>query len=293
MRVAATLCALACVLIAPAAEARTRAVTVTVGGKPLVTFHKRASAMRLTASLQRRLPAGGQERRRNATIAVRYDAAATAKRVRRQQVRRRGGRLEASKRAVASRIPAPIVAQELRNNCESAALSILLAAERRPVDQLAIQEQLPRSGTLDPTWADDAVKVWGDPEEGYVGRAEGGGPAGGFGVYQRPVAALAARLGTPLADLTGSTLPRIQRRLLAGRPVMVWVGLSDGPYDQWRGPAGQTVRINYGEHALVLYGVERDGTLLVSNPLKGTDERWSPARFEQLFQRLGRRALSP
>jgi uncharacterized protein YvpB len=188
-------------------------------------------------------------------------------------------------------VSAPVVAQEQRNTCESAALEILLASAGVRVPQGELQRALPTDGPLDPVGS-GSDRVWGDPELGYVGRPDGGGLAGGFGVYQRPVAAVARRYGVALEDLTGRTPAAIYERLLAGRAVMAWVGLSDGPHGSWRSPTGRPVRVNFGEHTVVLNGIARDGGLLVVNPLEGTREVWSRARFVRMWDRLDRRALA-
>lgn len=190
-----------------------------------------------------------------------------------------------------STIRAPVVAQALRNNCESAALEILLATAGVRVPQLQIQEALPTSGALDPV-GEGATRVWGDPELGYVGRPAGGGIAGGFGVYQRPVAGTARRLGVALEDVSRQPVREIVDGVRAGRAVMAWVGLSDGPYGNWLSPAGRSVRVNFGEHTVVLTGVTPDGRLHVTNPLRGTQELWTLSEFERLWRLLDRRALA-
>lgn len=209
-----------------------------------------------------------------------------------RRVRAGGGpvvRVAASPRA--SSLRAPVVAQALRNNCESAALEVLLATvgKRRP--QLALQAALPTSGPLDPV-EQGGDRVWGDPELGYVGRPEGGGPAGGFGVYQGPVKDVAAREGVELEDMTGRPLAELLDRVRSGRAVMVWIGLSEGPYGSWRTPEGRPVRVNFGEHTVVLTGVERDGRVSIVNVLQGTRERWTQSELLQKWERLGRRALA-
>lgn len=202
-----------------------------------------------------------------------------------------GGAVDVPRENVSARIGAPVIAQKLRNNCESAALSTLLATQGVEVDQLTLQRQLPRSGPADP---DDTgpTRVWGDPERGYVGRVQGGGIAGGFGVYQGPIARLATRHGVATDDLTGATVDEIRNRILTGRPVMVWIGLSAGPYGEWLSPSGRKVEVNFGEHTLVLTGVDGLGRLEVVNPLEGTRERLDPQTFAELWQRLDRRALA-
>lgn len=202
-----------------------------------------------------------------------------------------GGTVRLAARPVASSIPVPVVAQALRNNCESAALEVLLATAGKRVPQLQIQRSLPTSGPLDPV-GEGPDRTWGDPELGFVGRADGGGTAGGFGVYERPIIATAGLLGVPLEDLSGREPRQIVQRVRSGRAVMVWIGLSNGPYGSWRSPAGRAVTVNFGEHAVVLAGVMADGRLRVTDPLEGTREIWDPQRFSQGWRLLGRRAVA-
>jgi uncharacterized protein YvpB len=227
-------------------------------------------------------------RRERARIEYRLAAARTAQRV--LQASRGGGRATAVGKPVAAAVRAPVFQQAQRNSCESAALAILLATTGQVVDQTQLQNELPRSGTLDPIDR-NGERVWGDPELGYVGRPDGGGVAGGFGVYQAPVAKVAARHGRRLEVVSGAPSDRVYDRLLEGRAVMVWVGLSDGPYGEWTSPEGKPVRVNFGEHTVVLQGIRRDGSLIVSNPLEGTREAWTRGQFEVMWERLGRRAL--
>jgi uncharacterized protein YvpB len=94
-----------------------------------------------------------------------------------------------------------------------------------------------------------------------------------------------------LRDLSNKSPTAIYHTLLSGRPVMVWVGLSEGPYASWHSPAGRIVKVNYGEHAVVLSGVT-EGDLIVNDPLSGQRLRWSKGQFESMWALLGRRALA-
>jgi uncharacterized protein YvpB len=258
------------------------------GGAPLVRlplrpyvhggrFDRSAAA----AAALRLLPATATVTSGRARIDYAYDRSAAARALTRPPVT--GAVVEVPRRAVAATIDAPVITQREPNDCEATALSIVLATASAPSDQLALQAELPRSGPLDPTGG-----VWGDPDLGFVGRPEGGG----FGVYQRPVAQVAARHGLRLADLTGSPPAAVYARLLAGRPVIAWVGLTDGPYRSWRSPTGRPIAANFGEHAVVLAGIDRGGALSVRNPLDAAPETWTRAQFELMWARLGRRALA-
>lgn len=245
-----------------------------------------ALRLALTARLARETIAT----RGSARIRYVYDVEATAARA--LAVGGAGGRVQAAREPVSSRIRTPVIRQFARNTCEAAALEVLLASTGVNVSQERLQAAFARSGPLDPIGT-GPERTWGDPDRGYVGRPDGGGVAGGFGVYPGPVAATARTHGRRLDDLTRSTPARIYSRVLAGRAVMAWIGLSDGPYaTTWRSPHGKRIEVNFGEHTIVLTGITRNGDLRVINPLRGTRETWSRMRFEAAWQLLGRRALS-
>lgn len=250
----------------------------------------RLSRRALERAARRALPRSTVVHRGRARLVVRYARDQAAARA--AAVPASGGRVEVGERTVAASIDAPVVAQSLRNDCESAALQVLLSTVGVRADQLRIQAQLPRSGPLDPVQREGG-RVWGDPALGFVGRADGGGPAGGFGVYQGPIRTVARRdYGRPLRDLSGSSVEAVYQRLLTGHAVLAWVGLAAGPYEHWRSPAGRPIDVNFGEHTIVLTGVRRDGELTVVNPLHGTAETWTRQEFATEWRRLGRRALS-
>ncbi len=279
-----------------AKEKTTRSSTEVVivrGGRPLLRFDTEGW---LGADRPRRrqglvlVPRQIRERQGAGTVTLRVDRRALSRRVS-AAARRGGGRVRLPVRAVAASAPLPIVRQRFRNNCETAALEMLLAGQGRRIGQLRLQQELPRSEPVDPTGGGGASLVWGDPDRGFVGRPDGGGPAGGYGVYEPPVAALARRRGAKPTRLRGARPAAVYAELLAGRPVMAWIGLSDGPYRQWRTREGRRVTGNLGEHTVVLTGL-RGSRLAVNDPLDGRRKTWSKDQFELMWDRLGRRALT-
>jgi uncharacterized protein YvpB len=183
------------------------------------------------------------------------------------------------------------VRQVLHNDCESTALSMLLAAAGVRVGQIRLQSRIPRSGPLDPEpVVGSTLFRWGDPERGFVGRPAGGGSAGGFGVYEPPIRAVAARYGVHLLDLHDDSLTAVRSALLAGHPVLAWVGLASGPFLSWLTPSDRRITVNLNEHAVTLVGAG-PGFVLADNPLTGRREHWSDELFSYRWKLLGRRAL--
>lgn len=270
---------------------RTGQLRVTVGGRVLARYPvSRLTHPRAVVALLARVPTRTVQHSGRAAITLRTDRPALARDVRRA-VTAGGGLVAVPRLPVASTIHLPVVKQALRDNCETAALSMVLSYEGRRANQLVLQNQVAHSAPLDPQPSPDGgVQIWGDPNQGFVGRADGAGPAGGYGVYQRPIAALAHRHGVELRDLTGQSVDSLYRAVLTGHPVMAWIALSDGPYATWRSPEGRLIHVNYGEHAVVVTGVSAN-SVRINDPLSGTDLIWTRADFEGKWTALGRRAL--
>jgi uncharacterized protein YvpB len=208
------------------------------------------------------IPATRVEVHGRARIKVFTDHTVLARRVERATAAGRD-RVAVPKRPVSATIRLPVIKQALHNDCEATALSMLLLDYGRHVSQLTLQSQLPRSGPLTPQQAPggSGPVIWGDPSQGFVGSAAGTG----YGVYQRPVAALARRHGVAVRDLTGAHPQAVYRALLSGHSVMAWVALSGGPYETWRTPSGRIVHANLGEHTVVFTGISGD-SLTVNDP---------------------------
>lgn len=201
-----------------------------------------------------------------------------------------GGTVVVPEKTVASRLDVPVIQQAFRNNCETAALSMLLASAGVDQDQLDLQAQIAEAKPLDPKIGPGGQQIWGDPNRGFVGRPDGGGPAGGFGVFEQPILDLASRFAKPI-DLSRRPPERVYQRLLAGHAVMTWIGLSDGPYESWTSPAGDQVTVNFGEHTVLLTGIAGN-RIFVNDPIDGVKKVWTRAEFEAMWDLLDRRAIS-
>ncbi len=271
-----------------AASSKRSGVTLKVPGrKPLLLTRSDA---RQVGTGRRSLPMPGRRAvtEGSARITYKFDRDAARRQI--AHAASSGGVVEVKERPVQVLIKAPVVEQVYPNNCETAALQMLLASRGITRGQTELQDKLRRDGSLDPKTSADGSKVWGDPGYGLVGRVEGGGVAGGYGVYPKPLIELASRWVEPV-DLTRRPPAAIYHRLLAGHAVLAWIGLADGPYESWRGPRGESVRVNWGEHTVLLRGLAGD-RLLVNDPLSGQKLLWSKEEFEAKWALLGRRAIS-
>ncbi|MBS1677884.1 MAG: C39 family peptidase [Actinobacteria bacterium] len=276
---------------APAPPPAPAVVRLELGGTTLGRISARpAGRAAAIAAALREIPSHRVATAGEAKITYAVDRAAAGVALRRA-LARGSGTVSVPERPISSHIAVPMIAQRLRDDCETTALSMVLGYGGRPVDQLVLQRQVAHALPLDPETGPNGEEIWGDPSLGFVGRADGGGPAGGFGVYQDPIRALARRHGLVMTDLSGTRPERLYAALLAGRPVLAWVALSAGPYASWTSPEGKEIQINYGEHAVVLTGVD-GGEVYVNDPLSGERLTWSKAEFARMWAGLGKRALA-
>jgi uncharacterized protein YvpB len=177
----------------------------------------------------------------------------------------------------------PVVRQVYRDGCEAAALSMML---RERVGQRRLQAMLPIARPLEQESGAGGV-VWGDPEEGFVGDVAGGG----YGVYDRPLLALARRFDPGATDLTGGPLERVVDALRHGRPVVAWIALGPSDPVTWTSPSGRTIRANWAEHAITLTGY-RGGVIAYNNPWTGARAQFTLAQFAAVWADLGDRAIA-
>ncbi len=183
----------------------------------------------------------------------------------------------------ATHLALPVVRQVFRDGCESAALSMML---REHVGQRRLQALLPVARPLQQQ-DEGGSAVWGDPELGFVGDVAGGG----YGVYDRPLLALARRFDPGTTNLTGASLGRILAALRHGRPIVAWIALGASNPVTWHAPSGRLIAANWAEHAITLTGYGA-GAITYNNPWDGRRERFTLAQFLAVWHELGDRAIA-
>lgn len=177
----------------------------------------------------------------------------------------------------------PRVRQAWRNNCETAALSMLLGGEP---DQERLQSLLPIAAPLAPLSTSRGL-VWGDPEQGFVGDVR----SGGYGVYERPILRLARTVGANPVDLTGDPFVRLMDSVRDGRPVLVWLTLGRSSSRSWRTPRGRLVHADAAEHAVVVVGWE-PGLVVYLDPWDGARKVEDLESFAARWRVIGKRAIT-
>lgn len=151
---------------------------------------------------------------------------------------------------------APVIHQDMRLDCESAALSVALAVKGIALSQNWVFGQLPKDARLAVVSRERPV-TWGDPYTAFVGNVNGSeNNYTGYGVYYPPIVAVAERAGAPAVGHTGWTTVQIESQIRRGNPVVVWVNFNFAysGTSSWNAWDGRVIPYTTEEHAVTVIG---------------------------------------
>ena len=192
--------------------------------------------------------------------------------------------------------------QQLPLDCEATSLTIALRAVGVNTSQQYVQSHFPTDLRAPVLGADGLPAQWGDAYSAFVGHVNGSEPGSnptwtsypGWGAYAPVIAKAASALGVPVTARSGWNPQDVYAAVEAGHPVLVWttVSYSTQTPRTWTAWNGRSVPWTLHGHVVVLMGVDRAAArLLFSDPLTGTYNGTSMARFERTFAYYGNMAL--
>jgi len=187
----------------------------------------------------------------------------------------------------------PIIKQAHRASCEVASLraSMLFYG----IDQS--EEYLLEQVTYDssPRYIDqNGVLHWGNPQKGYVGNVDA--PViyvDGYGVYNEPIyRALELNGFSKSISKVGWDTEEMYNYLRRSYPVIVWISndYSSKEMLYWVAPDETQVKWFYGEHAVVLRGID-ENYVYIMDVGYGANKQVPIADFERGFANLGNMAI--
>jgi uncharacterized protein YvpB len=186
----------------------------------------------------------------------------------------------------------PAHRQEHALSCEAAALKMAMGSLGLDVAETEILARMPRDPTPRSVRADGSV-VWGDPDVGFVGKFDGIYARDGYGVYDGPIAQIAASYGfSGTTHSSGINPEELYTAVRQGFPSVVWMpyGRTVKGEGNWATPAGKRIDYVVTEHTVVLAGVDESG-VYYADPYTATTEYASYAAFERAMGQLGNRAV--
>jgi uncharacterized protein YvpB len=130
------------------------------------------------------------------------------------------------------------------------------------------------------------LPVSDNPEVGFVGDVNGDWgslPPKAYGVHAGPVADLLRTYGASAQAQRGLSWEDLQKEIIAGRPVIVWIvgHLWEGKPESYTAQDGQTVTVARYEHTVIFIGYTAtrvtvvDGENVYTQPIKTFLRSWS------------------
>ncbi|MER7849025.1 C39 family peptidase [Kitasatospora sp. NPDC096077] len=171
----------------------------------------------------------------------------------------------------ASAVSVPYFHQQLSNDCEAAALRMILAArgvkanDQDVLNRIGVDYDHPEFGHSGPLSGDPYVAFVGDPDGSEVDGT-------GYGVYYPPVAKAARAFGlTVRQDSEGVSVQKLKDELAAGHPAIAWVDylwrhLPNTPYTAYDGRS--VLYAGPAEHTVVVTGFS-GGKVSLNDPARG------------------------
>ncbi len=173
--------------------------------------------------------------------------------------------------------------------CESVALYTLLKYYNvdvtidEIVDNLDKEEQPHYEGK---------VMYGGNPEAGFLGEPR---RVDGYGVYEKPIEKVANMFKPGIKNASGANFNDILKIIDAGHPVQIWGSINCltpklADYNWIDRKTNETIVWKQPFHSMVLIGYS-DTEVVVSDPYVGSIRNYNRAKFEKIYNFMGKRAL--
>lgn len=189
----------------------------------------------------------------------------------------------------------PLISQlpEYKNGCEIASLNMMLKYNGIDVDKTTLANKVIKDPTPIRYGVKGNILEWGNPGVGFVGDITGKNP--GYSIDPVPLMPLLNEYMPEKAlNLTDTEYSEIERILLDGRPIIVWVTVD---FKEPSRPAtwiseGKFIEGNFSQHAVILTGVD-SGYIYYNDPL-GNKKNLAVKKdvFKEIWDIMGNKALS-
>jgi|APAga8741244001_1050109.scaffolds.fasta_scaffold02395_2 uncharacterized protein YvpB/SH3-like domain-containing protein len=188
----------------------------------------------------------------------------------------------------------PLIKQrpELPSGCEATALAMALKYYGQNVSKTTIANQMPRDKTAVKRYSDGTIKIWGDPEVGFVGDPYGNG----ITINPAPLKKVLDKYRKGGVALYGKNFSVVEDYVKKGKPTLVWFTTThEMPTKRtWKTTKGKTVQAPRPLHCIVVTGVDskyvyfNDGE---SNKNSGKNVKVEKSKFIKIYDAMGKRAL--
>lgn len=181
---------------------------------------------------------------------------------------------------------------ELPSGCEVTALAMALSYYGEDVDKLSLAREMPIDKTSVERNEDGTIRIWGDPEVGFVGDPFDNG----ITINPNPLNQVAEKYRSGSSALYGEAWDVIETHVANDRPVLIWFTIHhDMPTPRaWHTPAGKVVQAPRPLHCIVVTGADDDHVYFhdcESTEKSGEHVKVGKTQFIRIYDEMGRRAL--
>lgn len=189
------------------------------------------------------------------------------------------------------RLDVPLIAQrpDLPSGCEATSLAMALHYYGKQVDKNTIAQELPYDTAELVRNPNGTIKMWGDPEVGFVGTPFGNG----YTINPDPLKKVLDRYRPGGLALTGKDFSEIEQYVAEGKPVLVWFTIDYEQPDarEWKTPAGKKINAAKPLHNIVVTGVDANHVYFNDSEAVKKDIKMDKAKFINVYNAMGKRAL--
>ncbi|MBM7690741.1 uncharacterized protein YvpB [Peribacillus deserti] len=189
------------------------------------------------------------------------------------------------------RLNVPLVAQrpELPSGCEATALTMALNYYGVKVSKTTVAKKMPYDPTKLVRNAEGTIKIWGDPDVGFVGTPFGNG----YTINPGPLKKVLDQYRSGGVNLTGKSFSEVERYISLGKPVLVWFTIShEMPSKRtWKTPKGKTINGARPLHCIVVTGFDGNYVYFNDSEARKKDMKLSKSKFISIYNAMGKRAL--
>ncbi|MFP7493140.1 C39 family peptidase [Terribacillus saccharophilus] len=181
---------------------------------------------------------------------------------------------------------------ELPSGCEITALAMALSYYGPAVDKLTLVRDVPMDDVQVQRNEDGSIRIWGDPEDGFVGDPFDNG----ITINPNPLKQVADKYRPGSLALYGEAFDVIEKHVADDHPVLVWFTIHhDMPTQRtWHTPSGKVVQAPRPLHCIVVTGT--DAQYIYFHDCESTDKSGEHVKVERnhfirIYDAMGRRAL--
>ncbi|WP_409296006.1 SH3 domain-containing protein [Peribacillus sp. SCS-26] len=190
------------------------------------------------------------------------------------------------------RLNVPLVYQrpELPSGCEATALTMALNYYGVKVGKTTIAKKMPYDSTKLVRNADGSIRIWGDPDVGFVGSPFGNG----YTINPGPLKRVLDQYRSGGINLTGKSYSEIEKQVALGRPVLAWFTIShEMPTKRtWKTPKGKIINAARPLHCIVVTGFDSNYVYFNDSESRQKNVKMSKSKFSSIYNAMGKRALA-